>query len=128
MEQHLENGFPGRFSPATKESMARNVNTSWTVGGHLTGKAKKIRRLPEPRPLSTAYALFVGYLTGLRGERLLDSAFADLVAANRPSLQAALSLAAARGLFSLKQAAGIVEFDFAPLLTSEEQAYLDEPH
>ncbi|MBZ4194016.1 MAG: DUF1819 family protein [Candidatus Contendobacter sp.] len=128
MEQHLENGFPGRFSPAMKESMARNVNTSWTVGGHLTGKAKKIRRLPESRPLSTAYALFVGYLTGLRGERLLDSAFADLVAANRPSLHAALSLAAARGLFSLKQAAGIVEFDFAPLLTSEEQAYLDEPH
>ena len=126
MEQHLENGFPGRFSPAMKKSMAQNVNTSWTVGGHLAGKARKIRRWPEPRPLSTAYALLVGYLTGLRGEQLLGSAFADLVAANRSALQAALSLAAARGLFSLKQAAGIVEFDFSPLLTPEEQAYLHE--
>jgi hypothetical protein len=73
MEQHLENGFPRRFSPAMKKSMAQNVNTTWTFGGHLAGKAKKTRRLPEPRPVSAAYAMFVGYLTGLHGERLLDS-------------------------------------------------------
>ena len=34
MEQHLEKGFPDRFSPAMKKSMAQNVNTSWTFGGH----------------------------------------------------------------------------------------------
>ena len=126
MEQHLENGFPGRFSRATKASMARNVNTTWTFGGHLAGKTKKTRRLPEPRPVSAAYAMFVGYLTGLRGERLLNSTFAPLVASNRSQLQAALSLASARGLLSLKQAAGIVEFDFSNLLTSAEQELLHE--
>jgi len=126
MEQHLENGFPGRFSPAMKKSMAQNVNTTWTFGGHLAGKAKKTRRLPEPRPVSAAYAMFVGYLTGLRGERLLDSAFASLVALNRSQLQAALSLASAKGLLSLKQAAGIVEFDFSNLLTPAEQELLHE--
>src|ERR1019366_2833071 len=98
MEQHLESGFPGRFSPAMKKSMAQNVNTTWTFGGHLTGKAKKIRRLPEPRPSSAAYAMLVGYLTGLRGELLIDSAYADLVASNRSQLLAALSLASAKGL------------------------------
>jgi hypothetical protein len=128
MEQHLENGFPGRFSRATKASMARNVNTTWTFGGHLAGKVKKTRRLPEPRPVSAAYAMFVGYLTGLRGERLLNSTFAPLVASNRSQLQAALSLASARGLLSLKQAAGIVEFDFSNLLTSAEQELLHESH
>ena len=126
MEQHLESGFPGRFSSAMKKSMAQNVNTTWTFGGHLTGKAKKIRRLPEPRPISAAYAMFVGYLTGLRGERLLDSAFAFLVASNRAQLMAALSLASAKGLFSLKQAAGIVEYDFSNLLTTAEQELLHE--
>ncbi len=126
MEQHLENGFPGRFSRATKASMAQNVNTTWTFGGHLAGKVKKTRRLPEPRPVSAAYAMFVGYLTGLRGERLLNSIFAALVASNRSQLQAALSLASARGLLSLKQAAGIVEFDFPNLLTSAEQELLHE--
>ncbi|MBU2055245.1 MAG: hypothetical protein KKC25_09750 [Proteobacteria bacterium] len=128
MEQHLENSFPGRFSPAMKKSMAQNVNTTWTFGGHLAGKAKKTRRLPEPRPVSAAYAMFVGYLTGLRGERLLDSAFAALVASNRSQLQAALSLASAKELLSLKQAAGIVEFDFSNLLTPAEQAILHESH
>jgi len=126
MEQHLEKGFPDRFSPAMKKSMAQNVNTTWTFGGHLAGKAKKTRRLPEPRPISAAYAMFVGYLTGLRGERLLDSAFASLVVSNRSLLKASLSLASAKGLLSLKQAAGIVEFDFSNLLTSAEQEMLHE--
>ncbi|MDP2968052.1 MAG: DUF1819 family protein [Deltaproteobacteria bacterium] len=126
MEQHLENGFPGRFSRATKASMARNVNTTWTFGGHLAGKVKKTRRLSEPRPVSAGYAMFVGYLTGLRGERLLDSAFGSLVASKRSQLIAALSLASAKGMLSLKQAAGIVEFDFSNLLTSAEQELLHE--
>ncbi len=126
MERHLEAGFPDRFGAAMKKSLAQNVGTTWTYGGHLAGRAKKVRRLPEPRPMSAAYAMFVGYLTGLRGERLLDSPYAALVSSNRAQLQAALNLAAARGLLSLKQAAGIVEFDFSSLLTPNEQALLHE--
>jgi hypothetical protein len=126
MEQHLESGFPGRFSPATKKSMAQNVNTSWTFGGHLAGKTKKIRQLPQPRPSSAAYAMFVGYLTGLRGEQLLDSEFGFLVASSRPQLLSALRLASANGLLSLKYAAGIVEFDFSNLLTTTELGLLDD--
>jgi broad specificity phosphatase PhoE len=72
--------------------------------------------------------MFVGYLTGLRGERLLDSTFAALVSPNRSQLQTALALASARGLLSIKQAAGIVEFDFSNLLTPAEQEFLHESH
>lgn len=128
MEQHIESGFPGRFSQAMRKSMAQNVNTSWTFGGHLMGRAKKTRRLPEPRPHSAAFAMFAGYLTGLRGERLLDSSYAALVSSNRSQLHAALALASARGLLSLKQAAGIVEFDFSNLLTPAEQEFLHESY
>ena len=128
MEKHLEVGFPGRFSPAMKKSMAQNVNTTWTFGGHLVGRAKKTRCLPTPRPFSAAYAMFAGYLTGLRGERLLDSPYAALVATNRPQLQAALALASARGLLTLKQAAGVVEFNFSRLLTPAEEALSHESH
>jgi len=128
MEQHLEDGFPGRFSPAMKKSMAQNVNTSWTFAGHLSGKKKKIRQFPEPRPISAAYAMFVGYLAGLSGECLLDSAFAALVASNRSQLRVALSLASAKGLLSLKQAGGIVEFDFSNLLIAAEQVLIHESH
>lgn len=128
MEQHLEIGFPDRFSQAMKKSMAQNVNTTWTAGGHLHGKTTKIRRLPTPRPISASYAMFVGYLTGLRGERLLNSAYASLIAPNRSQLQTALSLASAKGLLSLKQAADIVEFDFSNLLTPAEEALIHESH
>jgi len=128
MEQHLENAFPGRFSPATNKSMAQNVITTWAFGGHLTGKKKKARQLPVPRPISAAYAMFVGYLAGLRGERLLDSSFAALVSSNRSQLQSSLALASARGLLSLKQAAGVVEFDFSNFLSPAEQELLDESH
>ena len=128
MEQSLEQGFPGRFSPAMKKSMAQNVNTTWTYSGHLTGKARKIKQNVEPRPLSAAYAMLVGYLSGLRGERLLDSAYAALVASNRAQLLTALSLASAQGILSLKNAAGIVEFDFSHLLTSEEQGFIHESY
>jgi hypothetical protein len=128
MENHLEEGFPGRFSSAMKKSMAQNVNTTWTFSGHLGGKAKKVRKLPETRPVSAAYAMFVGYLTGLRGERLLDSRFAELVSSNRSQLQSSLALASAKGLLSLKSAAGIVEFDFSNLLTPAELVLLHESH
>ena len=128
MEEHLEKGFPGRFSPAMKKSMAQNVNTTWTFGGHLAGRAKKIRRLPVPRPVSAAYAMFVGYLSGLRGDTLLNSDYAALVAPNRSQLQVALSLASAKGLLSIKQAGGIMEFDFSSLLTPAEQVLIHESH
>ena len=97
-------------------------------GGLLTGKVKKVRQAPQPSPSSAAYAMFAGYLTGLRGEQLLDSAFAALVSSNRSQLLSALRLASARGLLSLKSAAGIVEFDFSSLLTSAELGLLNESH
>ena len=128
MEEHLEHGFPGRFSSATKKSMAQNVNTTWTFGGFLTGNKSKTRRAPEPRPESAAYAMFVGYLKGLRGEQLLDSTFGSLVASSRSQLLTALRVASAKGLLSLKSAAGIVEFDFTGLLTPEELGLLNESH
>ena len=109
-----------------KKSLAQNVSTTWSSSGHLAGKVKKSRCLPEPRPVSAAYAMFVGYLTGLRGERLLDSAYAALVASNRSQLQGALALASARSLLKLKQAAGVVEFEFSNLLTPTERAMLHE--
>lgn len=128
MEQNLERGFPGRFSSATKKSMAQNVSTTWTFGGLLTGNKNKTRQAPQPRPESAAYAMFVGYLAGLRGEQLLDSAFAALVASNRSQLLTALRLASAKGLLSLKSAGGVVEFDFSNLLTPAELEQLHEPH
>ncbi len=128
MEQHFELGFPGRFSQAMKKSMAQNVNTTWTVTGHLAGKVKKIRQSPDPRPTSAAYAMLVGYLSGFRGEQLLNSPYASLVSSSRAQIESSLALASAKGLISLKKAAGIVEFGFSGLLTPAELELAHESH
>lgn len=126
MEAHLETGFPGRFSPAMKQSLARNVNATWTSAGHLAGRSHKRRAVPTARMAASVYALFAGYLLGVRGEILLQSVFARLVAAD-PSLVAHhLAAASARGWLRFRQGGGVVEIDCSPLLTAPEQEWLHD--
>jgi len=122
MEEHLETCFPARFSPAMKKSLAQNVNTTWTEAGHLTGRVTKRRALPVPRLGASTYGMFAGFLLGLRGEALIRSVFAYLVAPDPSIVIGHLSSASARGWLRFRHAGGILEIDFAPLLTTKEQA------
>ncbi len=115
MEEHLEQGFPGQFSDAMKKSLAQNVNTTWTACGHLVGRARKIRSLPRAGWAASTFAMFVGYLVGLRGEILLNSVFARLVAAAPAQLTAHLTTAASRHWLRLRHAGGVIEIDFSQL-------------
>jgi len=115
MEEHLEQGFPGRFSKAMKQSLAQNVNTTWTACGHLTGRSHKTRAVPHPGWAAATYAMFVGYLLGLRGEILLHSVFARLVAAAPAQLIGFLGTAATKHWLRLRHAGGVTEIDFSTL-------------
>ena len=128
MEEHLEQGFPGRFSVAMKKSLAQNVNTSWTVTGHLKGRSVKVKARPSPRPMASVYAAVAGYLSGLRGEMLLGSPFGHLVGVDQPTLASHLAAGAARGLLRYRSAGGVVEIDFTPLLTDAERQVLNGTH
>ena len=121
MEEHLESVFPHRFSSAMKKSLAQNVNATWTDAGHLEGRARKMRTLPQPQVLASTYAMLAGYLLGLRGEVLLSSVFARLVASDFGTLTSHLSLASARGHLRFRHAGGVIEADFAPLLSEAER-------
>ena len=125
VEVHFESTFPGRFSAAFKKSLAQNINAAWTSVGYLSGRTKKVRTNPAPRPLASAYALIAGYLSGLRGQRLFASEFAEIVCPQASLLPSQLSLAASRGILGYKHAGGIVEFDFSPILTIEELTLAD---
>jgi hypothetical protein len=128
MEQHLEAGFPGRFSAAMKKSLAQNVNTTWTESGHLSGRAKKTRSLPKPRLAASIYAMFAGYLLGMRGGILLHSVFAQLVAADPGIMAAHLATASARGWIRFRHAGGVTEIDCSPMLTPPELERLNVAH
>lgn len=116
MESHIEQGFPGRYSPKMRKSLAQNVNTTWTVAGHLKGRAAKVRAYPTPQPAATVYAMFAGYLLGLRGESLVQSVFGRLVAPDTSLIPSFLSNAASRGWIRFRHAGGVMETDFAPLM------------
>ncbi len=65
LENYLDDLYPSRFSPGTLKSTAQNLNSSWTKTGHLAGKAYKTRTQVTATAGSLAYALFLGYLSGL---------------------------------------------------------------
>jgi hypothetical protein len=68
LEAFLESAYPGRFSAAMKKSLAQNLSTTWTNSSHIAGHRKKVRQLPQPRPVSAAYAVLAAYLLGFRGQ------------------------------------------------------------
>jgi len=52
--EHLNQKYPARFRPTTLHSTARNLASSWTQAGLLTGKVKKSRSRPSITPVVTA--------------------------------------------------------------------------
>jgi len=124
VEEVIASGAPGRFSPKTIRSVAQATSSTWTQAGHFTGRAKKVRSRPRVTREAVAYALFLGYLCGLRGPALFTSFWASLLD-RRP--EEALTLAeeaSAAGLLSLKQAGPVVDVQFPGWLTHEEEALL----
>ena len=79
IETLLSKDDPTRFSPASLKSFSININGSWAQAGYLNGKVKKIRQSPAISPINVTYALFQGYLSGLSGERLFNSAWTKLL-------------------------------------------------
>ena len=126
LEQHLEGLFPGRFSPATLKSTAQNLNSSWTKSGHLTGKALKRRTPVTPTAGALSYALFLGYLSGVRGQALLTSDYVRIL--NCPvSLALTLAEEASRkGWMVWKRVGDVMEVHFPNLINLQEAEWIRE--
>jgi len=121
MEEHLENGFPGRFSSSMKKSLAQNVNTSWSFSGHLVGRSIKKRQIPDGHMLSTVYGALAGYLLGQRGDRLLSGIFMRLSSVEQTTASSHLSSASAVGWLRFRKGGGVIEFDFDSLISRHQQ-------
>jgi len=126
LELYLEGLFPGRFSPATLKSTAQNLNSTWTKSGHLTGKTSKSRTPVIPTPGALCYALFLGYLSGTRGQALLTSEYVRIL--NCPvSLALTLAEEASRkGWIVWKRVDDVMEVHFPNLLNEQEAEWIRE--
>ena len=119
--------YPSRFRPTTLLSTAQNLASSWTQAGYLTGKVAKRRTQPVVTPQVTAYALVLGYLTGLRGKLLLESVWTSLLDRPPAEVMDLAAEASKQGWLRLKAAGAVVEVTFPGLLTPAEERLAHEP-
>jgi len=126
MEEYIDEKELDRFSKATLKSTAGNLNSTWTKSGHLVGKAKKIRSRAMATPGSVSYALFLGYLTGVRGESLFTSEYACLLDCSTARLIELAEDASCRGWIVFKRIGNVMEVQFPNLLTAQEKEWIHE--
>ncbi len=126
LEAFIELKDPGRFSKATLKSLAQNINATWTKSGHLKGRVKKVRTRVSPTPGAASYALFLGYLKGLRGQFLFQSEYARLLDCSVDYTMELAEQASRRGWIVFKRIGDVTEVQFRHLLTAKEMEWLRE--
>lgn len=127
IERVLAEGAPDRFNASILSKIARNAASSWTQAGHLRGRSRKQRTRPKATPGAAAMALFMGYLEGLRAQRLFNTVWTRLLEVPLHRLQDLTREAAQRGWLDYLQADTVVEVRFPGRLTPEEEAWTHEP-
>lgn len=126
LETYLDSKSPGRFSRATLKSAAQNLASSWTQAGHLAGCVKKTRSKAVATPGSTAYALFLGFLSGARGESLLRTDYAKVLDCSFERVVELAETASRKGWIVFKRVGNVIEVLFPALLTEEEKEWTRE--
>ena len=126
LEEYLEKQFPERFSKATLTSTAQNLASTWTQSGHLAGRAKKIRLRATATSGSVAYALFLGFLTGARGEILFETEYTKLLDCSFEMAVEFAEGASRRGWIVFKRVGNVIEVLFPNLLTEKEMEWIRE--
>ncbi len=126
LQEVLREHTGDRFSETSIKKISRMTGSSWTQGGVLEGRQKKTRQRPDCAPVSTAYALVLGHLCGVRGELLFDTFWTRVLGASAHDLHDHAQIASRRSLLTYRNAGGILEVDIEPALTTKEQELLRE--
>ncbi|WP_324692120.1 hypothetical protein U0O11_06150 [Cobetia sp. D5] len=128
LEERIEVLWPERFSPATRKSAAQNINSSLTKSGHLEGRVNKIRTQLQPATGAVAYALYLAWLQGGRGELLLQSLYCRVLDVGSDRLLELATQASARGWMVMRRVDNVVDVDYpvlAPVVARAIQAGKD---
>lgn len=99
-----------RMNDDTVDKVVRNVSSSWTQTGHLTGRTFKFRQRVSAPPTAVAFALWLGNAAGFRGAELLTTGWMAALDCTAISART-LALEAKRlGLIDLRTAGDVIEF------------------
>ncbi len=122
VEDEIDKRWPERFSPATRKSAAQNINSSLTKAGYLKGRSKKIRCQFEPATASVAFALYLAWLQGGRGELLLQHFYCKFLDVSTDRLLELAAQASSKGWMVMRRVDSVVDIDFPALAGIVSQA------
>jgi hypothetical protein len=126
LEVFIERTYPDRFSDVMRASLGRNLRSSWTQSGHLTGHRNKVRTRVEPSAGSMAYALFLGYLAGARGQSLFRSDYTKLLDCSLEKMLELAEEASRKGWIVFKRVGDVIEVLFPNIINAQEQEWIRE--
>lgn len=126
VESIIEARSPGRFSPATRKSVAQNINSTLTQAGHLAGRIKKMRTQAMPTAGSVSYALLLGFACGARGPELFRTPYMQLQDIPSERAMELAEEAARKGWITFKRVGDVMEAAFPRILTADELKAIHE--
>jgi hypothetical protein len=115
-----------RFSKSTLLTTARNLNSSWTQSGHLVGRVQKTRKTVEATVGATAFALFLSYLSGLRGVQLFQSEFFRILECSEQEAIGFAQEASQKGWITFRRVTDVIDVQFPHFLTEKDKDLLIE--
>jgi len=120
IEKATAESFPQRYNATMLANIGRHAASSWQQAGHLRGRTNKIRSNINATPAATAYALFLSYLCGGRGEGLFDTFWVHLLDAPIHQLRDLAFTASRQGLLEYRHTGAVTEITFRHLLRNED--------
>ena len=99
-----------RMNDDTLDKVARNVASSWTQTGHLSGRTFKHRQRVSATPTAVAFALWLGDVAGFRGDELLTTGWNAALDCTATSARTLALEAKRMGLIDLRTSGDVIEF------------------
>ena len=109
---NLEKYHPNRFSKNTISSVAKNIASSWKQAGFITGKTGNIRTVPQVTYKVVAFALLLSYLSGERGDFLIQSPTVKALCLSESKLREFVIEASKRDYLQYQYAGNITTISF----------------
>ena len=111
----LRDAVDQRLNDSILAKVVRNISSTWTQSGHLSGRTLKYRTGAKATPATAAYAVFLANSAGFHGAEILSSGWFQVL--DCPAHVARhLTLEAKRlGLLDVRMAGDVVEFNLARL-------------
>jgi hypothetical protein len=116
-KENLEKYYPNKYSKVTSHSIGKNLASSWKQAGFIAGKTKNIRVQPEISHRVAAFAFFLAFLQGDRGDYIMRNAIVSSLCLGENKLRELAVEAAKQDLLQYQYGGSVTSFGFPQLLS-----------